>query len=89
MTDHSYTILSLLRSHKFEENARIAVKQEYPFGHAANLTLDSIVTDKAEVLKLLQPVEEPVAEAETPDATATASKAGAKKGGKGGKDGGA
>ena len=26
LTDHTYTILSLLRSHKFEENARIAVK---------------------------------------------------------------
>jgi len=25
LTDHSYLILSLLRSHKFEENARIAV----------------------------------------------------------------
>ena len=45
LTDHSYTILSLLRSHKFEENARIAVRQEYPFTHAANLTLDSITTD--------------------------------------------
>jgi len=26
LTDSSYTILSLLRSHKFEEDARIAVK---------------------------------------------------------------
>jgi len=26
LTDHEYTILSLLRSHKFEENATIAVK---------------------------------------------------------------
>ena len=57
LTDHEYTILSLLRSHKFEENARIAVKQKYPFGHAANLTLDSIITDKEEIGKILNPAE--------------------------------
>ena len=46
LTDSTYTILSLLRSHKFEEDARIAVKQVYPFTHAANLTLDSIQLDR-------------------------------------------
>ena len=58
LTDSTYTILSLLRSHKFEEDARIAVKQAYPFTHAANLTLDSIVTDRSEIKKILTPVEE-------------------------------
>ena len=56
LTDHSYTILSLLRSHKFEENARIAVKQEYPFTHAANLTLDSISTDREEIKLFITPI---------------------------------
>lgn len=55
LTDHEYTILSLLRSHKFDEEARIAVKQKYPFGHAANLTINSIITDKAEVKAILNP----------------------------------
>ena len=57
LTDHSYLILSLLRSHKFEENARIAVQQEYPFTHAANLTLDSITTDREEIKHFIQPAE--------------------------------
>ena len=55
LTDHTYTILSLLRSHKFEENARIAVRQEYPFTHAANLTLDSITTDRDQIKTLIEP----------------------------------
>ena len=47
----------MLRTHKFEENARIAVKQKYPFGHSANLTLDSIITDKEEIKTILNPPE--------------------------------
>ena len=66
LTDHSYTILSLLRSHKFEENARIAVRQEYPFTHAANLTLDSITTDREQIRQFIQP--EGSAEAQQPAA---------------------
>ena len=58
LTDHEYTILSLLRSHKFEENARIAVHQVYPFTHAANLTLDSITTDKEKIKEIIDPPEE-------------------------------
>ena len=57
LTDHEYTILSLLRSHKFEENARIAVKQKYPFTHAANLTIDSIITDKDQIEAIINPPE--------------------------------
>ncbi len=45
LTDHEYTILSLLRSHKFEEDATIAVKSKYPFSHAANMTVDSITLE--------------------------------------------
>ena len=58
LTDHEYTILSLLRSHKFEENARIAVHQVYPFTHAANLTLDSITTDREKIKEIIDPPEE-------------------------------
>ena len=56
LTDHSYTILSLLRSHKFEEDARIAVKQVYPFTHAANLTIDSIETNRDVIKQFIEPV---------------------------------
>lgn len=53
LTDHTYTILSLLRSHKFEEDARIAVRQVYPFTHAANLTLDSITLDRDAIKEII------------------------------------
>ena len=56
LTDHQYTILSLLRSHKFEEDARIAVKQVYPFTHAANLTIDSIETNRDVIKQFIEPV---------------------------------
>ena len=46
LTDHEYTILSLLRSHKFEDDAAITVKSKYPFSHAAGMTIDSITTDE-------------------------------------------
>mmetsp|Transcript_66499 Transcript_66499/g.92088 ORF Transcript_66499/g.92088 Transcript_66499/m.92088 type:complete len:105 (+) Transcript_66499:263-577(+) len=54
LTDSDYTILSLLRSHKFEENARCAVKEKYPFSHAANLTIDSITLDKEQIQKWVE-----------------------------------
>jgi len=54
LTDHEYTILHLLRSHKFEEDARCAIKEKYPFSHAANLTLDSQATTKEEIEKLMK-----------------------------------
>ena len=56
LTDHEYTILSLLRSHKFEENATIAVKQKYPFSHAANMSVDSIVLERSKIKELMAPV---------------------------------
>jgi hypothetical protein len=61
LTDSEYTILSLLRSHKFEENARIAVKQKYPFSLAAGLTVNTIETDPEKVKLLIEP---PVSEEE-------------------------
>lgn len=72
LTDHDYTILSLLRTHEFEGEggSRIAVKQKYPFTLSANLTINSIITDKTQVLKMLEPEpqsEEPAEEiAEVP-----------------------
>jgi len=67
LTDNDFTVLHLLRSHKFETDAKIAVKEKYPFTHAANLTIDSIVSDPAEIAKVIQDakrVEEPVPEEE-------------------------
>ena len=55
LTDHEYTILSLLRSHKFEEDCRIAVKSKYPFSHAANMTLDNINVDPEKIRLLCEP----------------------------------
>ena len=63
MTDENYTILSLLRSYTIEGAptkdedgdgpVRCAVKEKYPFSAAANLTEDSIITDPAEVRKII------------------------------------
>jgi len=57
LTDHQYTILTLLRAHKYEEDVRCAVKEKYPFTHAANCTIDSIVTAPAEVGSLIEKVD--------------------------------
>jgi hypothetical protein len=53
LTDHEFNILSLLRSHKFEDNAAIAVKQKYPFSHAANLTIDSITLEPESIKAMM------------------------------------
>ncbi len=53
LTDHEYTILSLLRSHKFEDETSISVKSKYPFSHAANLTVDSITLDPVAIKPLM------------------------------------
>jgi predicted ribosome quality control (RQC) complex YloA/Tae2 family protein len=45
LTDHQYTILSLLRSHKFDETSKIQIKEKYPFTSAANQNIDTIYTD--------------------------------------------
>ena len=49
MTDSSYTILSLLRVHKFDADAKCAVREKYPFSHSANMNLDLITIDPEQV----------------------------------------
>ena len=53
LTDHEYTILSLLRSHKFEDDASTQVKAKYPFSLAANLTLDTITIEPDQIKSLI------------------------------------
>lgn len=38
LTDANYTIAALLRTHKFDEKVKCAVKEKYPFAQAAHLT---------------------------------------------------
>jgi len=45
LTDHEYTILSLLRSHKFDETSKIQIREKYPFTASAGMTIDSITVD--------------------------------------------
>ena len=54
LTDKDYVVLHLLRSHKFEEDAKIAIKEKYPFSYAANLTVDSIVTEEEKIKQLIE-----------------------------------
>jgi predicted ribosome quality control (RQC) complex YloA/Tae2 family protein len=61
LTDHEYTILSLLRSHKFDETAKIQIKEKYPFTSAAGMTIDSVITDVDIIKKLIAGQEEVVA----------------------------
>lgn len=53
LTDHEYKIISLLRTHRYDEDTRCAVGEPYPFTYAANLNLDSIVSDKAGIENML------------------------------------
>ena len=53
LTDHEYTILSLLRSHKFDETAKIQIKEKYPFTAAAGMTIDTITTDPEIIKKMI------------------------------------
>ena len=39
LTDKDYVIITLLRSHKFDENVKCAIKEKYPFTHAANMQI--------------------------------------------------
>ena len=63
LTDHEYTILSLLRSHKFDDTAKIQIKEKYPFTEAAGMTIDTITTDPEIIKKFIAGIEEPVPEA--------------------------
>jgi predicted ribosome quality control (RQC) complex YloA/Tae2 family protein len=53
LTDYEYNILSLLRTHKYDDSTKCAVKEKYPFTHAANLTVDSIVTEEENVRAII------------------------------------
>lgn len=67
LTDHEYTILSLLRSHKFEEDARIAVHQKYPFEHSAGMTLDHITLEPEKIKSIIIKPEAEQDQQEPPD----------------------
>ncbi len=54
LTDHEYTILSLLRSHKFDETSKIQVKEKYPFTAAAGMTIDTIFIKPDEIQKFIE-----------------------------------
>ena len=53
LTDHEFNILSLLRTHKYDESTKCAVKEKYPFNSAANLTVDSLVVDEQSVKAII------------------------------------
>ena len=57
LTDHEYKIISLLRTHRYDEDTRCAVGEPYPFTFAANLNLDSIVKNKVELDQMLLEIE--------------------------------
>lgn len=58
LTDSKYAIISLLRTHRYDEETRCAVGEVYPFSHAANLSLDSIICDKQGIEKMLEESQE-------------------------------
>lgn len=58
LTDHNYTILSLLRTHRYDEDTRCAVNEQYPFTKAANISIDSIIDTKSGIQQLLTEIEE-------------------------------
>ena len=64
LTDHEYTILSLLRSHKFDETAKIQIREKYPFTAAAGMTIDTITTDIESIKKFIAGTDEQPKEAE-------------------------
>ncbi len=69
--------MTLLRSHKFEENARCAVGEMYPFNFAANMTLDTITINPEEIKVFMNPPEE--VEAKKPEEVAANPKKGQQK----------
>lgn len=101
LTDHEYTILSLLRSHKFDETSKIQIKEKYPFTASAGMTIDSIFVTDEDIKKFIdgEPEKEdkPLPEGEGVEGQNNQAEGGAaaeseaakqSKGGKGGKAGG-
>ena len=46
--------MSLLRIHKFDEDAKCAVKEKYPFSHSANMNVDLIYTEEEKVKEFIE-----------------------------------
>lgn len=82
LTDENYVVLSLLRSHTFDEAAktngdgpvRCTIREKYPFTAAANQTEDNIITDPVVIAKMIddqaKEIEAQNAPKEEPDADA-------------------
>jgi hypothetical protein len=84
-------ILSLLRSHTFDEVSksgdgpvRCTIKEKYPFSAAANQTEDNINIDPESIAKLIDDQAKEVEAPQQPEEQQT-EPAAANKGGKGGK----
>jgi predicted ribosome quality control (RQC) complex YloA/Tae2 family protein len=54
LTDHEYTILSLLRSHKFDETSKIQIREKYPFTAAAGMTIDSVFIQSEQIKAFIE-----------------------------------
>lgn len=54
LTDHEYTILSLLRSHKFDETSKIQIREKYPFTASAGMTIDNIFIQPEEIQAFIE-----------------------------------
>ncbi|TMW64489.1 hypothetical protein Poli38472_011369 [Pythium oligandrum] len=54
LTDENYTILSLLRTHKFDENVKMAVRQEYPVSVLDNKAATAGISTPAELIKVME-----------------------------------
>lgn len=66
LTDFEYTILSLLRSHKFDETSKIQIKEKYPFTAAAGMTIDSIYVQPEDIKRFIEGDEKPADIAQQP-----------------------
>lgn len=82
LTDKDYVILSLLRSHRFDEETKIGVREVYPFTAAAGMTIDSINVDPEQIKKFIAGDEEKPLEIVEDNEPKEESNKGGKKGGK-------
>lgn len=60
LTDQNYKILQCIRSHEFNDKAKTAVGEVYPFEHAANIYLENIDISPPALDKLIQAPVAPV-----------------------------
>jgi len=54
LTNHEYTILSLLRSHKFDETSKIQIREKYPFTAAAGMSIDSVFVAPEDIQRFIE-----------------------------------